>query len=57
VGEKEKGLYIAPTFIIVVGVVKSLLERSGSNQFFQFSSRRVLVSGLMRPSEADKPAQ
>jgi len=35
--------------------VKSLLERSGSNQFFQFSSRRVPVSGLIRPSEADKP--
>jgi IS605 OrfB family transposase len=35
--------------------VKSLLERSGSNQFFQFSSRRVPVSGLIRPSEDDKP--
>jgi len=36
--------------------VKSLLERShGSNQTFQFSSRRVPVSGLVRPSEADKP--
>jgi IS605 OrfB family transposase len=36
--------------------VKSLLERSyGSNQTFQFSGRRVPVSGLVRPIEADKP--
>ena len=36
--------------------VKSLLERKdGSNHFFQFSSRRVPVSGLVRPSETDKP--